>query len=46
MTKQHLFEVWRDGVCLFWTDDPRCIPDAETQRSMRRSGCRIKQRKD
>lgn len=33
-----LFEVRRAGVTVMQTNDPRCIYDAETLRSMQKSG--------
>lgn len=41
---QHLFEVWRDKQCLYWTDHKECVPDERTQKDMKRAGLKIKTR--
>lgn len=40
-----LFEVWKDGKIHFRTNDASCIPTEKEQRSLKKSGYRIKQKR-
>lgn len=41
-----LFEVWRDGKRMAWTEHESCIPSEGTQKAMKKAGCKIKYRAD
>lgn len=41
-----LYEVYRDGKRMMWTEYAECIPSEETQKAMKRAGCKIKNRAD
>lgn len=40
--KKTLFEVYKDGKRVFWTEDIKCVPDDEIIKSLKKSKYKIK----
>lgn len=45
MKSDYLFEVYKDGKRVFWTDDISCVPEEEIIKCLKKAKYKVKERR-